>query len=1006
MAQPDFNLYPTFANATDAGTMSYYYRNGRVYINNSEHKPTLKRIVTDGLDLSRRATRIKARGQAGGSYQTSLGNPITGIAVEDELWVNHNYTGNTNWTSRGSAGVRNSWWYDVDQHREYKVYLVISYTTSQVIMGNTYADWRVKNAIVEYNNATYDNTAGTFKFTSVPDNPVTVRGRVHFNSSNVTWPTMSAKLYMGTDTNPDDTVLATQTIMRSAAVDESVSVEMDLDPAVISVNDIVSLAAEVDGTSGQINAIAAPLTVQDYSLEVVGGMGDYIAGGPVMLGGLGQSMDVADDCNPLLNNVGNYRGNRRVQIIEYSDTDIGSGSLTPANLNELRSSSAFPSSIPESYYTSLAFNRNRYLGSKFTRSEVNSTSIPADYQNFDKRDNRVNGGEGEDAFQTPDSLGEIEIVSLRDTHLGYFSRIIDPYPTLNGKTAYFVKYLMNDQNAVQDPSLSELGRINFTETFKIRDINNEVTQIQPVIQNREDAEELGELENNTEIFRVGEFPYPILYSQTSATTFSQNLPISGSTAFFTSEEVDIDTYRNYAFNTTDNTVANAFPIQGNLQDPINVPLTKLVPTTIAGTGLNNLSSDIFSSTGTTLSFPSTPLTDQYTIEGSFTFYTSALPYRRSYGVGSQRDNWAGTATLIPRRNGQVFTQGNYSLEIVGETNVTGTGSPTQHRHPSNPLGPSNSSQIRVRQSNGNNKSVVNPFRRMSSGFVMSLHSDIHEFGVANNGFTHSRYNTPNPADGNRIRFTINFSIPAQHVRSGDTFEWFFQNTGARRVGNINKDDPAGEQNPSYSRSIMPPVPSLSSAEAQARFSLRLRGTQTQNVQEDDINNVNFPYWEKPMGTTNQIRLISNQLNEFHGGDYYQGNLEYEHGVNAAFPLAQEPNFLEFAPVRNNWQIEVGDEFRFENDEEKVFVVTSVDTTGTQILVNFDREIDTSINLNFFLIRRYTSAPNIIILNQQKPYNVPPSASSSPGILLPEFRIDSLETDPDAIVTNLIERNLI
>jgi hypothetical protein len=46
------------------------------------------------------------------------------------------------------------------------------------------------------------------------------------------------------------------------------------------------------------------------------------------------------------------------------------------------------------------------------------------------------------------------------------------------------------------------------------------------------------------------------------------------------------------------------------------------------------------------------------------------------------------------------------------------------------------------------------------------------------------------------------------------------------------------------------------------------------------------------------------------------------------------------------------------------------------------------------------------LDVQKPYGFPPSASSSPGILAPEYRTQRLEDNPDTIISTLIENNLI
>ena len=992
MAQPDFTLYPTFANATDSGTMSYYYRDGRVYINNSEHKDSLKRIVTDGTDLRWRATRIKERGQAGFTYTTSLGNTITGIATEDELWVNHNYTGNVNWQNRGSAGVRNSWWYDVDQHREYKVYLVLTYTTSQVIAGNTYADWRVKNAIIEYNDAHYDNTAGTFKFTSVPDNPVTVRGRVHFNSSNVTWPTMSAKLYKGTDSNPDDTVLATQTIMRSSAVDESVSVEMDLDPAVISVNDIVSLAAEVDGTSGQINAIAAPLTVQDYSLEIVGGMGDYIPGGPVMFGGLGQSMDVSDDCNPLLNNVGNYRGNRLVQIIEYSDTDIGSGSLSPSNLEEIRSSSAQLSSVPESYYSSEAINRNRYKGSKNTRDLINSRYTPLL--------GHLEGlGLNSDNISTTTEIGHTDngdpIVELKDTFIGYFNQIIDPYPVLNNKTAYFVKYLINENSEVQDPSLSELGNLNFINTFKTRDINSQPAEYLPSIPNDSNNEELLELRETSSLFRVGSYPHPVLWSQTSATTYTQNLPLTGSQDFYSSTEVEIDTYVNLAFRGTGR-VTPAFPTTSAKNAPVlSIPNRNLKPSTITYLGENN--QEIYQ--GSSFNIPSGMLTDTYNTRVSFEFYSTSIPnvFYDGTSVGGD-DNYHYnffSATFSIKRGSTNIRPTNPRVSVYHETATVGSETTSVGYSSEN-----NTLPIRSRRTN-NIGGIVSI--NTSNEILFNFHSDI------NDELLRVPQATYDPERGYRIRWVLTFDIPASQLQPSSNYSFEFnlpqyqnyrRNDHGRWGGSSGRDDKRVE-GAGWSRSISPTI--HGSELDQPKLTVTMLGSNT--AETETINQVSAPYWSQTGVASNQIKLISEHLNTRYAANFFQGTLPYTPTTNPIFPASQEPSFTSFPGATDQFEVLIGDEIRFENNENESYIVRDV-ILGEQLILTLDRDVTSTLDLDFFLIRRYKRSENIVILNQLKPYSFPPSASSSPGILLPEYITERLETNPDAVITNLIERNLI
>ena len=58
------------------------------------------------------------------------------------------------------------------------------------------------------------------------------------------------------------------------------------------------------------------------------------------------------------------------------------------------------------------------------------------------------------------------------------------------------------------------------------------------------------------------------------------------------------------------------------------------------------------------------------------------------------------------------------------------------------------------------------------------------------------------------------------------------------------------------------------------------------------------------------------------------------------------------------------------------------------------------------IRRYNNISNYVILDQQKPYSIPPSASSAPGILSTQYQVDSLDSNPDEIISSLIEKGII
>ena len=173
-------------------------------------------------------------------------------------------------------------------------------------------------------------------------------------------------------------------------------------------------------------------------------------------------------------------------------------------------------------------------------------------------------------------------------------------------------------------------------------------------------------------------------------------------------------------------------------------------------------------------------------------------------------------------------------------------------------------------------------------------------------------------------------------------------------------------------------------------------------------------------------------NSTNGNYYVQAKLDYVPDANTDFPTTVEPDFTEFDPVVDPWSLKIGDEIRFENNENLVYTITSVDgrqaiepptnpestdpeNDGLRIIVSPPFEFTGSngsintvepSNLDFFVVRRYKENRNFIILDQQKPYGFPVSASSSPGILLPEHRIEKYDRNPDEVLKDLIEKRII
>jgi hypothetical protein len=121
-------------------------------------------------------------------------------------------------------------------------------------------------------------------------------------------------------------------------------------------------------------------------------------------------------------------------------------------------------------------------------------------------------------------------------------------------------------------------------------------------------------------------------------------------------------------------------------------------------------------------------------------------------------------------------------------------------------------------------------------------------------------------------------------------------------------------------------------------------------------------------------------------------------------------------VNDEWEVEVGDEIRFENNENEVYKIIGVHPPTTRDAVNGEgigrlklvlhRDVSPTINLDFFLIRRYKHDEGNLILNYPKPYGVPLSPQTATGVIFPEFTVEELTTNPDEILKNLLEQKLI
>ena len=120
----------------------------------------------------------------------------------------------------------------------------------------------------------------------------------------------------------------------------------------------------------------------------------------------------------------------------------------------------------------------------------------------------------------------------------------------------------------------------------------------------------------------------------------------------------------------------------------------------------------------------------------------------------------------------------------------------------------------------------------------------------------------------------------------------------------------------------------------------------------------------------------------------------------------------FNTIDTDWSVKIGDEFRFEGREDRVFMVKKVfaptyysseriSKTGS-LEVHLDHSIPSaSINLDHFVIRRYADDASIITFEGFKPTN-----SSGPFIISPEYIVPELNKNVDAFIVDLTQKGLL
>ena len=844
-----------------------------------------------------------------------------------------------------------------------------------------------------------------------------------------TWPTASIRIYKGNfpdyvpavdvtgsllPTNPvNQTFLITEShFLVTQGADTQFTMSYNFSESV-ALKDCISMAISVNSGSAASTSVQNALFVKDYYLEfdntpIVTGDGLV----PVDLEGMFSGalpFDYAIDCQPFYANVAN---DRRQEV--FFDADYSYGIYSPINFDLIISRSAIYAETPYSNYTTARIINPRYNGSATTANSINTIE-------------GLNGG-----------FGTLPVIEYKTAFFAYANEVTDPYPLVNGVTQASLKYLIDEKGKASQPNLSDWAGYDVEGAFLPEEGQNQsIARANISINPQEQQTQYLDLQGMQELFKIAKRPIPILYSQTASDGYATFLPMGGNPNQVTNY---VATFTNYYFQ-AEGPITNLETndkIISYTASPGIVSGQPLQYVTASGGGLpTDMVLQIIDGINPPNNIPTT-------YPGVLKFETDAL----APSTNNLSDDWSIrqrlTQPITPPRTfrskaGSFWKKsaydnniGSYSLELLKGT--TG-GSQTT----SVPIILNSITAKLFFDTTGTNYETFNLITVLGSSragvrnssrevFIEWYAPAIEEFveGTLGKDYSQAKYMT----------FTIDVRSNTI-LKSNEYYKW-------NAVGNLDAENVDAKKN-FYNPLVASPINSGQTLNPRPLPTSQVGLEGSQQGQSDVDNALNVPYWDFPTTTTlNEIELQSPNGNTLYGSSY-QKTIAYSASDSTYFPGNKEPFDTAWPQQREPFNVQVGDEIRFENRESAFFTVTEViapqDTANFKLRLILDREISPSINKDFFLIRRYVRDTSIIIINTEFPYpgtpgptqkfvintgiysgsgfqpatgsyvNVPSEPLSkkqltTSAVIFPEFPTAGIQNEPDVIIEQLRNNKLI
>lgn len=667
----------------------------------------------------------------------------------------------------------------------------------------------------------------------------------------------------------------------------------------------------------------------------------------------------ATNCQPLINNAINNRSNSHLMDVNYTNL---TGSLIPINQSQLINFTATRASIPDSNYTSTRIINPRYKGSKSISNKLNVWT-PKDIGTY----------------------GKLPTVESRKAIFGYFDNIIDPYPNINNKVQLRLTYLIDEQGNALPPNIEKDDGLNVDYIFN----KNSKTKISL----NESSGEFKELNSPHEVFMVNNYVAPIMYSQTSSMGYSTQIPLTGSSNISLYDNNNDSSFTNLAF-TAEGTPSDASIIQTQSVNTVfNLPNVVYKTGGTTGNSYNTSTGEIYFSNDGFANDGETTSQD-YNIYFETSFATNFI-----YESGKPEMNIKLSLKDLTTGNNIPFTFEDIKLKVhIGE-NIINLGS----------IIDKNNDVVRfktqkLQQSIGlnNNNELEMVFENYAIQSIL----------ITNNLYVKGQGGSEFKGNIDALEWVINANTNNYNTKKLDRLQWNFK---GEIIGGKTRTNYFFPNN--YNGLVFP-------------TKLTMIGSKNHLFENDNLGTAPFwVYTGSAGGGTNifdrsMLVMSSSNINEAYGLGYKQGDIKYIPGPSDTFPEKFEPEGTKFDSIQYSLEIKEGDQIRFGNNETYSYTIKRVyppqenieDGVG-RIKIKLDKEVPTSVNKDFFLVRRNILSQNTIMLNTPFMYNTPtltPSSEdlwifetpNSTGILYPEYPTELLNISASYIVEDLVDKGVI